>query len=1589
MVTEQAVDYYRVKEAPIGEALPTEGGSNLTGFTGTYLYVTIPYQVPFSFGLSDKEALAKGATARTDLEMFQAFLNPAFVGKTNWDALSAALAAGDAYVRLTVSRAFDQLYLASASGTYLNAKANDYGIVRPWTVGMSDDIFRKLSIALNSEKLTQNSFFNVLEVLYGEDSVRAYIETELSEPFGLYDGVGLRLLIDETEAVDVIFKAADFVNIQAATAQEVVASISRQLEDGGSTAYATDFTDAQSGAVKVRIYSGSRGLGSSVRIWLGTAQPFLGFPEEVDFLATGWGANSLYWAVEEGDEAGLMRLVPRTYSTITTQAEPGDNHLHIQYLSLYLPDPDVVGQYKIWLGENNYPAANEYFLEEHTVTAVDYNANTIAITPNVVGTWPTATTLVTVVPQQFNNVEAGDYIVALDEFTNAGVWRGAYKVTDVLHTSTPFSPSPYIEVYNPNGHAQAGFSLQTASGIKVYKSRKATIIDNPLYSFVSQGGGRGRISIPVTTQAVVRGAGSAAYLKGSNSYEITDILRNLDDTVQFTVAPGVMNEDGWFFLDGFSPDTYEVPYPTLRNSYYTDNPYMGTYDSGNKALGKTHWCRHSDWSRSDQYPGLMFGQTMTDSFGDLLVVGPAQYSVWGESGLLINYQQGIHSFRATQYDMDTDGEKSALVDYRRSVGTQFAAGIGCLGCSVSEVSHYVAPGSLMVNYGYLVSPWEGGYHANLLTLFSKNDDDFIFLSSRQIWPIDDSHPEGITSALGFRILLGFNTVSGDVLTVKNGSATRTYGFGTGGNVTVTIGADARATMANLVTSINGDASANWKAEACVKDGDYDIPMVAISEKTATGSKSTLRIYGTFSVPANFEAVHYSDDVSTDTDYSRGTGVQVPTSDPGATGRAGPNKIMEACYIYTVGNNKYIYRYGNDQQHFGWRYHMSTPYVRNWGLESYTDTGQYHYVSDFDTRDGETYALAEAAQVTFYDEVYDNEFVVFLGGCSKTQTPTTDISVWNSHDEISVDASAALNEARCQAKVVKLDEGHALLIGGRSPGESATGRVAFQDRDTILSYLYNTSSSVGNVGKWSFEEETGAPADGPVEMDDNGTPQTYGKIGWGRYFDSESVATSGTAQDDLNEVLTYWNYAITWWQSEAVSFTESFPDAYIMKCGLGAGESWASPNDNTLFEFGYDSNEDKFYLCFEYGAVTQNTERTYMTQTVSELFPNPTTDPPQMHHFAVVAHDDTWGTSRRLFKIYIDGVLVDSWSGKRIAHDGSDALWRFGASGCTLDEVTITKWGSERNFGHGSASANLRGLTATEIAAIYAWECGTLYPTNAIGGLDNWKTGRVLNSSELVTLTTNEDEGTVYFTIGTYYTNAMAYSRFAFGALLLPNGEVLVAGGIGYKAGRDTAECSKTPPELELRSAEIYNPDARQWRSIPDMIDAHSYPAIGYDEGTNRVYVMGGFSSNRAEYLDLNTMTWHLSINPERYWVDDEPVAVPSRAMGQGGVINGVLAFIGGAPAPAENVNAETDGRINSGDTYDSYMVINGETLWAGGINGLHKATYVAEDTSGVVQFTTPGRSSWTQRLTTGATITPVSGLLSSSPDLSPIIILEE
>lgn len=215
-----------------------------------------------------------------------------FLEGPNFDALVSTLADESEKLENLSIAVTDQLTISTASGAYLDKKLSDVGITRPPELGMSDFSFREMGIAITARKQIPILIHKILETFYGTAAVRAYTTSTRAEPYNLDEGMELLLALEDDVQIEVAFQASDFIDINAATAAEVSAVITRVLRTRGYEGFAQAETDVTTNQTFIRVFGGASGPYSSIVILGGEAQTKFRFPvirpTEVTPADTSW-----------------------------------------------------------------------------------------------------------------------------------------------------------------------------------------------------------------------------------------------------------------------------------------------------------------------------------------------------------------------------------------------------------------------------------------------------------------------------------------------------------------------------------------------------------------------------------------------------------------------------------------------------------------------------------------------------------------------------------------------------------------------------------------------------------------------------------------------------------------------------------------------------------------------------------------------------------------------------------------------------------------------------------------------------------------------------------------------------------------------------------------------------------------------------------------------------------------------------------------------------------------------------------------------------------------------------------------------------
>lgn len=143
-------------------------------------------------------------------------------------AFLRAFATADAEVQTQIQNTKAQLFVRTAEGNNLDRLANSRGVQRPVELGLDDATFQELIPNLSYKpKQIRRAFYDTADVFWGPLFSRANLQTSNSATFNLTPGQNLIVKIDDRDPQEISILASEVAVPGAATAEEVVAILSK------------------------------------------------------------------------------------------------------------------------------------------------------------------------------------------------------------------------------------------------------------------------------------------------------------------------------------------------------------------------------------------------------------------------------------------------------------------------------------------------------------------------------------------------------------------------------------------------------------------------------------------------------------------------------------------------------------------------------------------------------------------------------------------------------------------------------------------------------------------------------------------------------------------------------------------------------------------------------------------------------------------------------------------------------------------------------------------------------------------------------------------------------------------------------------------------------------------------------------------------------------------------------------------------------------------------------------------------------------------------------------------------------------------
>jgi hypothetical protein len=242
----------------------------------------------------------------------------------NWNALIAALGSSDQNVADLVAAIKQQFFIKTASGTYLDNLGANSGVSRPPGVGMIDSAFKQyIPVLAYTPKQVRQIVNELLNIFFIPEATTAFVESGQPSTYALQDGWTLEYTVDNLYDELIHFHAADFVNINAATATEVAAAINRQAKHSNAEDYYNNINKND----YVKIFSNSVGSKGSITMVGGLSNIALQFNGFIGGAGTGlntqWTVTkvgseiTMQWTGGSNPNLGLIQLNDIVMSTLT------------------------------------------------------------------------------------------------------------------------------------------------------------------------------------------------------------------------------------------------------------------------------------------------------------------------------------------------------------------------------------------------------------------------------------------------------------------------------------------------------------------------------------------------------------------------------------------------------------------------------------------------------------------------------------------------------------------------------------------------------------------------------------------------------------------------------------------------------------------------------------------------------------------------------------------------------------------------------------------------------------------------------------------------------------------------------------------------------------------------------------------------------------------------------------------------------------------------------------------------------------------------------------------------------------------------
>ena len=214
----------------------------------------------------------------------------------NWKAIIEGIGEGDEELVQLLQEVRKQFFVKSASRPYIDRLGANFNVSRPRFVGMDDNAFRQyVPVLAYQPKQVKLVLDLLMDIFFFKDATTAFIQSTISQPFDLKDGWLMGYTVDGIYEELITFNAADFVDIENATIDEVISAINRTA----TNSFAIQYDDRINQAQFIRIFTNTIGSKGSIEVAGGRANiglQFQGYNKEA-----GSGPTTIWTITKIGD----------------------------------------------------------------------------------------------------------------------------------------------------------------------------------------------------------------------------------------------------------------------------------------------------------------------------------------------------------------------------------------------------------------------------------------------------------------------------------------------------------------------------------------------------------------------------------------------------------------------------------------------------------------------------------------------------------------------------------------------------------------------------------------------------------------------------------------------------------------------------------------------------------------------------------------------------------------------------------------------------------------------------------------------------------------------------------------------------------------------------------------------------------------------------------------------------------------------------------------------------------------------------------------------------------------------------------------